>query len=329
MDFKSLAKEVVAQLGGKENVRSVTHCMTRLRFVLKDDNLANSENIKQVPGVLGTAVSGGQYQVIIGPQVAKAYEKVTEELGIHGNEEGTDEGEQKEQGKGGIFNRFFKLISGIIFPVMGVLTAVGIMKGVLAALTSFHILTAESGTYQILYTFADGFFYFLPIILGVSAAQKFKSNPYVAATIGAALVYPNIVNVYNAGTNLTFLKIPVVLTSYANSVFPIIAAVAFAAWLEKRIQNKMPASVRLFATPFIVLTIVVPLTFLVIGPIMTYISNMLAAGTQAIYALSPVVTGVLLGAFWQLVVIFGLHYAFIPILMNNIATMGKIRSMPF
>ncbi|PKG21757.1 PTS transporter subunit EIIC [Niallia nealsonii] len=320
MDFTSLAKEVVSELGGKSNVKSVTHCMTRLRFVLKDNKLANTENIKKIQGVLGTAISGGQYQVIIGPNVSKAYGKVTDVLDIQGEAEVQDADNREE--KGGVFNRFFKLISGIIFPVMGVMAAVGIVKGILAALTSFHILTTENGTYQILYAFADGFFYFLPIILGISAANTFKSNPYVAATIGAALVYPNIVSVYNEGTNLSFLKIPVVLTSYGNSVFPIIAAVAFAAWLEKRIQEKVPASVKLFGAPLIVLTITVPLTFLVIGPIMTYISSILASGTQAIYAFSPIITGIILGAFWQLVVIFGLHYAFIPILINNISTLG-------
>jgi beta-glucoside PTS system EIICBA component len=320
MDFTSLAKQVISEIGGKDNVKSVTHCMTRLRFVLKDNKLANTNNIKQIKGVLGTAISGGQYQVIIGPQVGKAYEKVTDILGIHGDIEVPDEANGEE--KVGLFNRFFKLISGIIFPVMGVMAAVGIVKGLLAILTSFKILSTESGTYQILYAFADGFFYFLPIILGMSAANKFKSNPYVAATIGAALVYPNIVTVYNEGANLSFLKIPVVLTSYGNSVFPIIAAVAFAAWLEKKIQNKVPASVKLFGAPLIVLTITVPLTFLVIGPVMTFISGILASGSQAIYAFSPVITGVILGAFWQLVVIFGLHYAFIPILINNISTMG-------
>ncbi|WP_216628815.1 PTS transporter subunit EIIC [Neobacillus dielmonensis] len=321
MDFTTLAKQVVSEIGGKDNVKSVTHCMTRLRFVLKDEKLANTNKMKQIQGVLGTAISGGQYQVIIGPNVGKAYEKVTDVLGIQGDGEVPDEATEAE-GKVGVFNRFFKLISGIIFPVMGVMAAVGIVKGLLAALTSFHLLSTESGTYQILYSFADGFFYFMPIILGISAANKFKSNPYIAATIGAALVYPNIVTVYSKGAELSFLKIPVVLTSYANSVFPIIAAVAFAAWLEKKVQDRVPASLKLFGAPLVVLVITVPLTFLVIGPIMTYISSILASGSQAIYEFSPILTGIILGAFWQVVVIFGLHYAFIPILINNITTMG-------
>ena len=321
MDYSSLAKQLISEVGGKENIRNVTHCMTRLRFVLKDDKVPNTKNVKQIPGVLGVTISGGQYQVIIGTEVSKAYDKVCEILGIQ--EQQTPEEIIDDNEKAGLFNRFFKLISGIIFPVMGVMAAVGIMKGLLAGLTSFNLLSTENGTYQILYAFADGFFYFLPIILGFSAAVKFKSNPYIGATIGAALVYPNIVTLYNEGTNITFMKIPVVLTSYGNSVFPIIAAVALTAYVERRVKKVVPSSVQLFLTPFITLSITVPLTFLVIGPIMTYISDILASSTQAIYGFSPIITGIILGAFWQLVVIFGLHYAFIPILINNIATMGE------
>lgn len=322
MDYKKIASEVVERVGGKSNIVSVTHCMTRLRFVLKDNKQPNDEEIKKIPSVLGVTVSGGQYQVIIGTEVSNVYTEIVNTLDITGGGSiDIDEGDIPKE-DGNLFNRFFKLISGIIFPVMGVMTAGGIIKGVLAGLTSFNVLSATSGTYQILYSFADGFFYFLPVILGFSAANKFKSNPYIGATIGAALVYPSIVSLYNEGTALTFLKIPVVLTSYGNSVFPIIAGVAVAAYIEKKIDPKMPTTVKLFATPLITLIITVPLTFLVVGPIMTIISDFLASGTQSIYNFSPILTGIILGAFWQLVVIFGLHYAFIPILINNIATLG-------
>lgn len=322
MDYKKIAAEVVGKVGGNSNIVSVTHCMTRLRFVLKDNKQANDEEIKKIPGVLGVAVSGGQYQVIIGTEVSSVYTEIVNTMDVTGGGSiDVDEGDIPKE-DGNLFNRFFKLISGIIFPVMGVMTAGGIIKGVLAGLTSFNVLSEASGTYQILYSFADGFFYFLPVILGFSAANKFKSNPYIGATIGAALVYPSIVSFYNEGIALTFLKIPVVLTSYGNSVFPIIAGVAVAAYIEKKIDHKMPTTVKLFATPLITLIITVPLTFLVVGPIMTIISDFLASGTQSIYNFSPILTGVILGAFWQLIVIFGLHYAFIPILINNIATLG-------
>ncbi|MCE4047599.1 MULTISPECIES: PTS transporter subunit EIIC [Bacillaceae] len=322
MDYTKLAESVVSEIGGKENVSSITHCMTRLRFVLKDESKANTEAIKKIQGVLGTAVSGGQYQIIVGTGVSKAYDQVIKLLSIE-HEQSAQNTERSSQVKEGAFNRFFKLISGILFPVMGVMTAAGIIKGLLAGFTSFQLLSTESGTYQILYAFSDGFFYFMPIILGVSAAMKLNSNPFVAATIGAGLVYPNITALYNEGAHITFLQIPVVLASYGNSVFPIIAAVALAAFIEKRIKDKVPDAVKFFLTPLLVLIITVPTTFLLIGPLMTYLSDILASGTQAVYGISPVITGIILGAFWQLVVIFGLHYAFIPILMNNITTMGE------
>jgi len=204
VDYKKIAAEVVGKVGGNSNIVSVTHCMTRLRFVLKDNKQANDEEIKKIPGVLGVAVSGGQYQVIIGTEVSSVYTEIVNTMDVTGGGSiDVDEGDIPKE-DGNLFNRFFKLISGIIFPVMGVMTAGGIIKGVLAGLTSFNILSEASGTYQILYSFADGFFYFLPVILGFSAANKFKSNPYIGATIGAALVYPSIVSLYNKELHLHF-----------------------------------------------------------------------------------------------------------------------------
>ncbi len=190
-------------------------------------------------------------------------------------------------------------------------------------LTSINLLETTDGTYLVLYAAADAFFYFLPVILGFSAGVKFKANPYMCAAIGAALLYPDIVALKDAGTAITFLKLPVVLYSYGNSVFPIMVSAWVASKIEHAVQEKLPAAIRNFFVPLITMIIVIPLSFLVIGPVFTQISNLLASGTSAIYSFSPVLSGILLGAFWQLVVIFGLHYAFIPILINNITTMGK------
>ncbi|GAF63341.1 PTS system transporter subunit IIABC [Bacillus sp. TS-2] len=326
MDYQKLAKEIIMHVGGSQNIEHVTHCMTRLRFVLDDDTKANTEKVKNISGVLGVTSSGGQYQVIIGTAVSKAFEQVVKLIDI--KEEETQKSHEPETHKKSkeqtsLFNRFFKFISGIIFPVIGVMAAAGITKGLLAGLSSFGLISTESGTYQVLFAMADGFFYFLPIILGVATANKFGSNIYIGATIGATLVYPELLTLFNEGVNLTFIGIPLVLANYANSVFPIIAAVSLAALIEKRIKDKIPSSVQLFLTPLVTLLLTVPVTFLVIGPAMLFISDFLATSTQYIYNLSPIITGILLGAFWQLIVIFGLHYAFIPVLINNIATMGQ------
>lgn len=320
MDYKVLAKQVVELVGGKENVQSLTHCVTRLRFVLKDEEVAKTEDIKALKGVLSVVRQGGQYQVVVGTEVKKAYEAVCEVLGT---EEGKSTLKEDNEKKDTVFNSIFKNITGIFSPVLGVLGGAGIMKAMLSICTTFGILTADSGTYRILYAFADGFFYFLPIILGFSAAARFKSNPYIGAAIGAALVYPDIITIFNNNTAINFLGIPVILMSYTSSVFPIIMAVYLAAKVEKVIDKILPTALKMMFTPFLTALIVVPLTFLVIGPIGTYISKGLAAGTSGIYSFSPILAGVVLGAFWQVIVIFGLHYAFIPILINNIMTMHK------
>lgn len=322
MDYKRLAEQVVTGVGGASNISTVKHCMTRLRFILNNMDNVDGEKVKNIPGVIGVAKSGGQYQVIIGTGVDKTYKEVVQVLGFN-EDDSLDEMKEEKKQEGSQLNKLFKAFTGIIFPILGVMTAAGITKGILAALTTFELITTDSGTYQLLYSFADGFYYFLPIILGFSAATQLKSNPYVGATIGAALVYPSMVDLYNASTELTFLKLPVVLTSYASSVFPILVAVCLAAYLEKKIKPRIHDSITAFITPLIILMIVVPLTFLVIGPIMTSVSDIMASVTQSIYAFSPILTGIILGAFWQLIVIFGLHYAFIPILINNVTTMGS------
>lgn len=320
MDFKVLAKQVVELVGGKENIQDLTHCVTRLRFVLKDEKIAKTEEIRQTKGVLSVVQQGGQYQVVIGNEVEKAYDAVCDLLGIM---EGDTSAKEENGKKDNLFNAFFKTISGIFFPVIGVLGAAGIMKSVLTICTTFHFLTADAGTYKILYAFGDGFFYFLPIILGFSAATKFKSNPYLGAAIGAALVYPDIITATSKNMSITFLSIPVVLMSYTSSVFPIIIAVYVASKIEKIFKKILHQSLQLMFVPFFTALIVVPLTFLAIGPVGTFISKGLSTVTTGMYGFSPILAGIFLGAFWQVIVIFGLHYAFIPVLINNVMTMHK------
>lgn len=321
MDYRKTAETVIEKVGGKENVVSVMHCITRLRFVLKDEGKADDDAVKAIDGVQGMVKQGGQYQVIIGTSVPKVAEEVAKILGKNlGVSDETVAEDLKK--KDSLFNRFFKTISGCIFPFMGLMIASGMMKGVLTLLVTIGAITSDGGVYQLLYAGADGVMYFLPIIIGFSAGKQFGANPYLTATVGAALVYPNIVSLYNNGASLTFFGIPVVLTSYANSVFPVILSSWVTAKVEKLWKRVIPDMLAMMFVPFLTLVIVIPLTFLAIGPVMTAISDILANGTQALWGLSPIVAGVILGAFWQIIVIFGLHYAFIPILVNNIATYG-------
>lgn len=318
MSYERLAKQIIQEVGGKENINSVIHCVTRLRFKLKNESLANKETIKNLEGVMTVVISGGQFQVVIGEHVSKVFAEVTKLIGKTTEDVDTEETTEK----GSIFSRFVSLISGIFMPVMGVMAAAGILKGFLVALTVLGWMSEDMGVYKILFVASDGFFYFMPILLGFSAGKTFKTNSYITATVGAALVYPTMVEMYNAGEALSFLQIPVVLMNYTQSVVPIILAAFFVAKLEKVLLKIIPKSLQLIFVSLIILVIVVPLSFIVIGPISVYASQLLADGAMALYSLSPVITGLFLAGVWQIAVMFGLHWAFIPIMINNITTIG-------
>jgi len=324
MDCRELAEQIVELVGGKENIETAQNCATRLRIVLVNDSIAKTDEIKALKGVLGVTMQGGQYQIIIGPHVSKVIEAVSVITGKQAGEVVVDEVAAKaDMKKNNLFNSFFKTISGCIFPVLGVLGAAGVLKGLLTVLITANVLSAESGTYIILYAAADATLYFMPIILGFSCGKQFGCNPYITAVLGAALVYPGIISVYSNKTAITFMGIPVIMVSYTNSIFPIILSSYVASKIEKVAKKVIPQVLQLLFVPFCVLVITAPLAFLIIGPIMTWVSGILSMGTQTIYGFSPILAGIFLGAFWQVIVIFGLHYAFIPILINNIATMGE------
>ena len=321
MDYNKVASEVLDKVGGKKNIISITHCVTRLRFVLRDEGMTDDGAVKAVDGVKGLVKQGGQYQVIIGTSVAKVAEEVNKILGMEVGESQEAVAEDLKKNDN-LFNKFFKTITGCVFPVMGLLIASGMIKGILTLLVTMNVIADTSGAYQLWYAGADALMYFFPILIGFSAGKQFGANPFLTAAIGAALVYPNIVSAYNDGTAMKFFGIPIVLTSYANSIFPIMLAAWVTAKVEKFWKKVVPDMLSMMFVPFLTLVIVTPLTFLVIGPVMSLVSGWLADGTNALWAFSPIVAGVILGAFWQVIVIFGLHYAFIPILINNIATNG-------
>lgn len=319
MDHKKVAIEVLQAVGGKENVISVVHCMTRLRFNLKDQTIPDKEKVKQINGVSAVVESGGQFQVVIGNEVPFVYEEVNKIVGTTTNKPNE---EITTIGKRSLFNRFIDMISGVFLPVIGAMAGAGILKGLLTMAVVFGWMTDQMGAYKILYAVSDAAFYFLPVLLGISAANKFKTNPYIVGVIALGLVYPSIVTLVEEGAKITFFGIPVVLINYSSSVFPIIIAAFCSAKIETWLKSKMPKSVQMVLNPLIIFVIVAPLTFLLIGPVVTYVSNLLAGITMGAYGLSPVIAGLLLGATWQILIIFGLHWGFIPIFINNFMTNG-------
>lgn len=332
MKYEQLAKDIIQNVGGNENVISVVHCVTRLRFKLKDESKANTDVLKNMDGVVTVMKSGGQYQVVIGNHVPDVYKDV---LAVGGfKAEGAVE---EEEAKGGnLFNRFVDIVSSIFTPILGVLAATGMIKGLNALFLSLKWLTEESGTYQVLNAVGDSLFYFFPIFLGYTASKKFGGSTFIGMAIGAALVYPTMSQLmtgdplytlftgtmFESPVYITFLGIPVILMSYSSSVIPIIIAAYFGAKVEKGFKKIIPDVVKTFLVPFLTLLVVVPLTFMVIGPIATWAGQLLGQATLWIYGLSPVIAGLFLGGFWQIFVIFGLHWGLVPIAINNVSVNG-------
>ncbi|MBC1515033.1 PTS beta-glucoside transporter subunit IIBCA [Listeria immobilis] len=319
MNNSDLAKEIVKLVGGKENILSVIHCVTRLRFKLRDEKIAETEKIKELKDVMTVVKSGGQYQVVIGDHVSYVYDEVIQVLGIKPDDAAQEEEEPENKS---IFNKFVALISGIFMPVLGLMAASGILKGFLTAAVTVGWVDTSAGIYEVLYAASDSLFYFLPIILGFSAGKVFKTNQYLSAAIGAALVYPTLVEMYNNGAHLTFLHIPVILMNYTMSVIPVIIAIYFMSKVEKLLVRFIPKSLQLIFIPLLLLLIVVPVSLIIIGPVSTYASQLLAKGALGLYSLSPMIAGFFLAGIWQVAVMFGLHWAFIPIFINNISVLG-------
>lgn len=317
-DYTQLAKDVVAAVGGKENIVSVTNCMTRLRFVLKDDSIPNEDDVKAINGVKGVMNQGGQYQIIIGTNVSNVTPKVREVAGISAEDEGAVKIDKV--GQGSLWDRFFKVISGCIMPMIGPMIAGGIIKGILTLCTTFGVLSSTSGAYQLWYAAADAVLYFMPVIVGFSAGKVFGCNQYVTAAIGAAFLYPNLITAVGEGVD--FFGIPVVAATYSNTLFPVLLASFLASLVEKGAKKIVPEMVQLMLVPVIVLLVTVPVSWLAIGPVMNMLSNAISSAVMWLFDVAPVLAGVALGAFWQMVVLLGLHSAMIPIIINNITTLG-------
>lgn len=331
MEYEQLANNIIDSIGGAKNVESVIHCATRLRFKLNNNAKADKERTKSLDGIIAVVESGGQYQVVIGNHVNSVFKAIQAAMNSPVTTETKDIQQEKKQES--LLSSFIDLISGIFTPLLGVLAASGILKGGLALAIAAAWTNTESGTYQLLFAGSDALFYFFPIALGYTAGDKFKGSPFITMAIGGALVHPAMIAAFNAShapgyETLTFFGLPITFMNYASSVMPII----FAAWVSCKLEpifNKvLPSAVKSFFTPLLCIVITVPLTFLLIGPITTSMSQLLAQGVEVMYNSSPAFAGLIMGAFWQVFVIFGLHWGFVPILLNNMAVLGSDSILP-
>lgn len=318
MKYDQLAKEIIESVGGEQNVSSLVHCATRLRFVLKDKAKADKLKLEKLEGVIAIKESGGQFQVVVGNTVPEVYQAIGKQTKLM--EESIETSKTNE--KGNIFGRAIDIISSIFTPLLGVMAGAGILKGLLAIATNAGWLIPTETTYIILNATADSLFYFLPILLAVTSARKFGANQFVAMTVAGALIYPTIIQLKTDAVATTFFGIPVTMMSYTSTVIPIILAVWVMSYVEKFFNRHVHESVKNFVTPLIALITIVPLTLIVFGPIGVTSGDLIAAFILKVLAFNPILAGAFIAGVWQVLVIFGIHWGVVPIFINNIATKG-------
>lgn len=331
--YKDLATEIVKNVGGKENINSLTHCITRLRFRLKNESKANDEAIKNMDGVVTLMKSGGQYQVVIGNHVPRVYEDVVEVAGL------SDDNTNQEDEKQGLFNKFIALMSDVFQPILGALSASGIIKGLVALLGFIVVGFKGSGNHLILNAIGDGLFNFLPFMIAYSASRKFKLNPVTGLAMAGILLYPAIQKSaleangvigsipYVGDYYSHFLGMPFVANNYAGSVIPILTIIAFGSVIERKAKDLVPDVLQGFFVPFFTLIITMPIALLIIGPVISTLTNLLMEFFKSIIGISPVLFGLIIGFVWQILVIFGLHWSIIPLGIIAIQANGMDRIM--
>ncbi|RJF43115.1 PTS beta-glucoside transporter subunit IIABC [Actinomyces sp. 2119] len=346
--YDATAHGIIAGVGGADNIRSVIHCITRVRFYLKDQSLADDAAVTGTEGVIDVVKAGGQYQVVIGPAVGEVYEAVVRQLpqGAGGGETSAEEQEEVERPTTLVgwvrfgFSSLIGVITGSMIPVIGLLAASGILKGILALLTQFDLVEDGSPTYTIINAMSDSMFYFLPIIVGFTAARRLGSDPIVVAIIGGVLCYPSIVEMASPDAegyevtasigrtvfNADFFGIPVALpegNAYSYSIFPVIVAAWLAARIEPLLKKYIPVVLRSIFAPLIEVFVVSALILVVFGPVVMFASGGIASAINAVLDLSFPLAGLVIGGFYQCLVIFGLHWAVIPLISSEIAATGS------
>lgn len=315
IDYRITARELVKELGGDENITNVTHCATRLRFILKNEEIVNADKVSRIPGVITTVKAGGQFQVVIGNHVADAYKFVTELVHM-------DAGQEAPKKKGNVLSRIIDVISAIFAPFLYTLAACGILQGILGIFVAANLIDTTGGTYQILNFISWTAFTFLPVLIAVTASKKFGVNTYAALVIACALVCPDYINMVNAGAPVYFLGMRVQLLSYTSSVIPIILAIWVASYVQKFFDKYLPIVVRNLFSPMFTITIMVPLTLLAFGPIGNTVGGAIGGAYNFLYGLSPVIAGMIVGGLWEVLVIFGVHWGITPVTVGNYAALG-------
>ena len=323
MDYKKLAERILEKLGGKENVESVVHCMTRLRFVLKDESQVDDEQVKKIKGVIGVMKKSGQYQIIIGNEVASVYKEICA-LGNFKEKTSVKKIEKKNQN---IISEMLDIISSVMSPVIPAIIGAAMIKVLLTVLPMIGILSNTSQTYELLSVIGDGAFFFMPVLIGMSAAKRFNANPYYAVSIALIILHPNFISLLKganeAGQTVKFFNlIPVTYANYSYSVIPIILSVAVLPYIEQFVDKITPKITKNFLKPMLVMLFIAPIVMVVIGPLGAIFGDMLSTAVYFIQDKLGFIAVGLVAAVFPFVVMTGMHHAFTPIKLGVLATTG-------
>lgn len=316
MKFEQIAREVLENVGGKDNVAHVTHCVTRLRFNLKDESKANVDKIKKIKGVMGNVNQGGQFQVIIGNDVSDVYKELIK-LGDFKSAKTEVQGPKK-----GVLTAAMDTIAGIFTPVIPAIAGCAMIKAFLSIAVAFGWVSTESQSYYILNFIGDTAFFFLPMLLAYTAATKFKASPYLAMVIGGILLHPNFSALVSAGEPVAFFGLPVRLVKYGSSVIPIILIVWLMSYVERVVTKIIPKVLRVVFVPLLVILITAPIGLIVIGPLGDIIGGVLANIIMAIDSKATWALPLIMGGLSPLLVMTGMHYSLYPAIFTQLATSG-------
>lgn len=331
MKHHDVAKRIIENVGGKENIQNVWHCMTRLRFKLKNYDIVDHDALLKEQAVVGTNHKNEQLQVVIGTNVTEYYETVASLLGMDTEESsaGADSNEPTE--RKGLISTFMDIVSGVFGPIVPAIAGAGMIMGLMSGLSALNIISNESHTYIVIDMISKGVFTFLPFFVAASAARIFKTNQYLAIAIAASLQVPAMTNAVAEGVidqfNL-FGFLPVPVFSYAGTVIPIIIAIWALSHIHRFIDKILPEVLRTVFTPTLSLFVAGILTLVVIGPAGIYLGNWLAAGVEWLFGVSPILAGIVVGGIRPIAVFTGLHHAMTPIALQNFANQGYDMLMP-
>lgn len=318
MDYSIVAKKILEKLGGESNVNSVMHCMTRLRFTLKDESIVNDEDVKKIKGVMGIMKKGGQYQVIIGNEVSKCYKEVIK-LGNFSDNAGAKETSGEKQN---IITKVLDIVSGCMSATMPAIVGAGMVKVLVVLLTTIGVLSTTSQTYAILSALGDATFYFLPMLLVISTSKKFNINPYTLGAVVGVMVYPDFVKLLGSGAPVSFLGLPVTTASYGYSVIPIIMMAGIMKYIEEFVDKITPAVTKNFLKPMLILLIAMPIAIIAIGPLGFLVGKGLSTVMYTIQDKAGWIALPLMAAFMPLIVMTGMHWAFVPIALAAMTNPG-------